>query len=228
VNTTVLPALAGSSNQKHQPVKTSLQKRSLRAAGLAIAIGLAVGNANAAISVIATPTSTNGGRIYLKFNGTDLTIGDNSGYTLRIDYQSTNVINLGDRNSIYTGDGFTSTGPVVQGTAISSDLTYNGNGSSALPTSAYYGFKYGTGLATSPLFHYGWVNLTASGSSPNKILTLNSAAINTTAGESILAGQTTATAVPEPGTFFPSALLVMGALLRRRRGRAHRSGRAAA
>ncbi len=34
--------------------------------------------------------------------------------------------------------------------------------------------------------------------------------------------------VPEPGTFFPSALLVMGALLRRRRGRASRSGSSAA
>ena len=217
MNTTVLPALAGSSNQKHQPVKTSLQKRSLRAAGLAIAIGLAVGKANAAISVIATPTSTNGGRIYLQFNGTVLTIGNNNGYSLRIDYQSTGVISLGDRNSTYTGDGFTATGSVVQGTAISSDLTYSGNFTSALPTSAYYGFKYGTGVADSPVFYYGWANLTASGSSPNKILTLNSAAINTTAGESILAGQTTATAVPEPGTFLPAALLVMGAFLRRRR-----------
>ncbi len=34
--------------------------------------------------------------------------------------------------------------------------------------------------------------------------------------------------VPEPGTFLPAAVLVMGALLRRRRGRARRSGRAAA
>jgi sulfatase modifying factor 1 len=34
--------------------------------------------------------------------------------------------------------------------------------------------------------------------------------------------------VPEPGTFIPAAALVMGALLRRRRGRASRSGRAAA
>jgi uncharacterized protein (TIGR03382 family) len=36
------------------------------------------------------------------------------------------------------------------------------------------------------------------------------------------------TAVPEPGTFLPAALLVAGALLRRRRGRASRSGRATA
>jgi hypothetical protein len=38
----------------------------------------------------------------------------------------------------------------------------------------------------------------------------------------------TATAVPEPGAFLPAAALVMGAFLRRRRGRARRSGRAAA
>ena len=37
-----------------------------------------------------------------------------------------------------------------------------------------------------------------------------------------------ATSVPEPGTFIPAAVLVMGAILRRRRSRSHRSGRATA
>ena len=36
------------------------------------------------------------------------------------------------------------------------------------------------------------------------------------------------TAVPEPGTFIPAAVLVAGAVLRRRRSRSHRSGRATA
>ena len=36
------------------------------------------------------------------------------------------------------------------------------------------------------------------------------------------------TAVPEPGTFIPAAVLVAGAILRRRRSRSHRSGRATA
>jgi uncharacterized protein (TIGR03382 family) len=36
------------------------------------------------------------------------------------------------------------------------------------------------------------------------------------------------TAVPEPGAFIPAAVLVAGALLRRRRSRSHRSGRAMA
>ena len=39
---------------------------------------------------------------------------------------------------------------------------------------------------------------------------------------------TSSTAVPEPGTFIPAAVLVAGALLRRRRSRSHRSGRATA
>ena len=39
---------------------------------------------------------------------------------------------------------------------------------------------------------------------------------------------TSATAVPEPGTFIPAAVLVAGAILRRRRSRSHRSGRATA
>ncbi len=39
---------------------------------------------------------------------------------------------------------------------------------------------------------------------------------------------TSTTAVPEPGTFIPAAALVMGALLRRRRSRSHRTGRATA
>jgi uncharacterized protein (TIGR03382 family) len=36
---------------------------------------------------------------------------------------------------------------------------------------------------------------------------------------------TSSTAVPEPGTFIPAAVLVAGALLRRRRSRSHRTGR---
>jgi uncharacterized protein (TIGR03382 family) len=39
---------------------------------------------------------------------------------------------------------------------------------------------------------------------------------------------TGSTAVPEPGTFIPAAVLVAGALLRRRRSRSHQSGRATA
>jgi hypothetical protein len=55
------------------------------------------------------------------------------------------------------------------------------------------------------------------------LLTLNSAAINTIAGESILAGQTAVTAVPEPGMWVPSLVLVLGVAFRRRRSRSKAS-----
>jgi multisubunit Na+/H+ antiporter MnhB subunit len=233
MNTAVLPALAIPSNQKHQPMKTSLQKRSLRTTGLALAIalGLAVDNATAAISAITNPTSNN--QMFLQFDGTNLTVSNNinniSGYALQIQYDDEQyMIVLTNYNKDWNADGFTQ-GVVSAGTVISSSLTYISNYmSQSLPNTQYYGFAYGTGLDQSPQYHYGWVNLTVSGSGFNGTLTLNSAAINTTAGESILAGQTTATAVPEPGTLLPAAALVAGALLRRRRGRASRSGSGAA
>jgi hypothetical protein len=234
MNTAVLPALAIPSNRKHQPMKTSLQKRSLRTTGLALAIalglGLAVDKAAAAIVVLPTPDTNE--NIYLKFDGANLTVSS-TGYVLRMNYidmMSLSYISLGSHNNTfsYSGDGFTP-GSVSAETLISSSLTYNpSNVLSTLPNSDYYGFKYGTGSGSSIQYHYGWVNLTFSGSGASATFTLNSAAINTTAGESILAGQTTATAVPEPGTLLPAAALVAGALLRRRRGRASRSGSGAA
>jgi MYXO-CTERM domain-containing protein len=81
---------------------------------------------------------------------------------------------------------------------------------------AYYGFKYATGEISAPVFYYGWVNLTVGS---GNLLTLNSAAIHTTPGASLMAGQTTTTAVPEPGAWVPSVLLVLAGALRRRRPR---------
>jgi MYXO-CTERM domain-containing protein len=222
MNTAVLPALAIPSSQKHQPMKTSLQKRSLRTTGLALAIalglglGLAVDNATAAISAITNPTNNN--QMFLEFDGTNLIVPNNVGYALAMFFDEGNfLLSLAVNNSSYNADGFTQ-GVVSAGTVISSSLTYNDNyNSQSLPNTQYYGFAYGTGSGSSIQYHYGWVNLTVSGSGSSETLTLNSAAINTAAGESILAGQTTATAVPEPGTFLPAALLVAGAFLRRRR-----------
>lgn len=194
---------------------------------LATGFLLATDNAAAAIARITTPVSITDDTIYLKYDGTNLIVSDGSSYVLRMSgfvFMDADIY-LGDHNSNYTGDGFTP-GSVSADTIISSSLTYNGNySSSTLPNSAYYGFKYGTGSDQSPQYHYGWVNLTMSSTGSSATLTLNSAAINTTPGESILAGQT---AVPEPSTFIPAAVLVAGALLRRRRPRSHRSGRATA
>ena len=72
----------------------------------------------------------------------------------------------------------------------------------------------------------------AYGTSVLKIDALGSSTVfasNLTTGNiSGLAIIPSSTAVPEPGTFLPAALLVMGALLRRRRPRSHRSVRATA
>ncbi len=182
---------------------------------LVVAVGyfLAADNAAAAISVLPTPNTSS--QIFLTFDGANLTVS-NIGYALRMGYDmEMNRIALGDYNSSYSEDGFTP-GSVSAEIVISSNLTYDGNYySSTLPNSAYYGFKYGTGSGSSIQYHYGWVNLTVS----NGALTLNSAAINTIAGESILAGQTAVTAVPEPGMWMPSLVLVLGVAFRRRRSR---------
>jgi hypothetical protein len=58
--------------------------------------------------------------------------------------------------------------------------------------------------------------------------TASTAAPSFTVGHSYPEWVPASTAVPEPSTFIPAALLVMGALLRRRRPRSHRSGRATA
>ncbi len=196
---------------------------------LVVAAGylFAADNAAAAIAVIGTPNPSN--QMLIQFDGATLTLNrDFSVYGLTIQLaqnSDTGVLRLNNWNSVYlipdVGpiDGFTITS-VNQGSVISGGSTYNVNQSGlALPSNNYFGFKYGMGLSASPVYHYGWVNLTVSGTGSNAALTLNSAAINTIAGESILAGQTAVTAVPEPRMWMPSLVLVLGVAFRRRRSR---------
>ena len=177
----------------------------------------AADNAAAAISVLAATTSND---IFLKFNGTSLSVSNASGYSLGLYYDSDmNDGGLFAWNRLFpllkNDDGFTAL-PVSHGVSISSSLDYsNSYFDSSLPDNSYYGFIYDASLNASPVYHYGWVNLTVS----NGALTLNSAAINTIAGESILAGQTAVTAVPEPRMWMPSLVLVLGVAFRRRRSR---------
>jgi hypothetical protein len=196
-------------------------------------------NAAAAIAIVTTPVSVESNdRTYLNFDGTTLAIGSNNiGYKLQMRLQRDemgDVIFLTKHNDTfgYSGDGFTF---AIAETVISSALAYNGDLFTSAPyhvSSFYYGFKYGTGSGGSIQYHYGWVNLTVDLSggtftSPYSrgTLTVNSAAINTISGESILAGQTAVTAVPEPGMWVPSSLLVCGGVYVRfiRRHRAPRS-----
>ena len=190
---------------------------------LVVAAGcfFAADHAAAAISSLAATSSND---IYLKFNGTALSVSNSSGYSLYLYYDSfMNDGGLFAWNRLFpllkNDDGFTAV-PVSQGYSISSGLDYgNSYFDSSLPDSSYYGFLYDASLNASPIYHYGWVNLTYS----SGLLTLNSAAINTIAGESILAGQTQVTAVPEPGMWVPSLVLVLGVAFRRRRSRSKAS-----
>ena len=186
---------------------------------LVVAAGyfLAVNTAAAAISALA---ATSNNDIYLKFNGTALSVSNSSGYSLGLYYDSDmNDGGLFAWNRLFpllkNDDGFTAL-PVSHGVSISSSLDYgNSSFNSSLSASSYYGFLYDASLNASPIYHYGWVNLTVN----NGALTLNSAAINTIPGESILAGQTAVTAVPEPRMWMPSLVLVLGVAFRRRRSR---------
>jgi hypothetical protein len=189
---------------------------------IAVAAGLATSLENAAATIVLmSPAPFTGEQNFLQFNTTSLSLSPSNspgvGYVLRLDWSSRdNQLALGAHSSSYSNSGFTP-GPVIANSVVNSALTYDGNYyTSSEPNGAYYGFKYATGEISAPVFYYGWVNLTAG--SDNQ-LTLNSAAINTTAGASILAGQTTSTAVPEPGSWVPSVLLVLAGALRRRRPR---------
>jgi len=188
---------------------------------LSVAAGLIIfiGKASAAISSIGASAIPYNDTGFLLFDGTTLSVSTVSPtYALRFAVfamMGPAEFALGDYNSGYAGDGFT-LASVNPDSAINSGLAYSGNiNRLPLPQNSYYGFRYAVGSADTPSYHYGWANFTANGTD----LILNAAAINTTAGEPILAGQTTTSAVPEPGAWLPSALLVFGAVIRRRRSR---------
>jgi hypothetical protein len=193
---------------------------------IAVAAGLATSLENAAATIVLmSPAPFTGEQNFLQFNTTSLSLSPSNspgvGYVLRLDW-SRSIMNyeyqlaLGAWNSNYSNSGFTQD-PIIANSVVNNASTYvEYQVTTNEPNGAYYGFKYATGEISAPVFYYGWVNLTAG--SDNQ-LTLNSAAINTTAGASILAGQTTSTAVPEPGSWVPSVLLVLAGALRRRRPR---------
>ena len=186
---------------------------------LVVAAGyfLAVNTAAAAISAITTPTSSNQDR-YLIFDGTTLgVIASNSPVnTYKFVFSKVGDFYLGKTSSDNNGNGGFTAAPITDGSLINSATGYgNSLFYSGSLNNTYVGFQYDRGTENAPSSHYGWMNFTYSGG----LLTLNSAAINTIAGESILAGQTAVTAVPEPRMWMPSLVLVLGVAFRRRRSR---------
>ena len=190
---------------------------------LVVAVGyfLAADNAAAAIAVIATPASSNQSR-YLIFDGITLGVitSNTPDNTYKFVFSKVGEFSLGKTSSDNNGNGGFTAAPITDGSLINSATGYgNSLFYSGSLNNTYIGFQYDRGTANAPSSHYGWMNFTYS----SGLLTLNSAAINTIAGESILAGQTQVTAVPEPGMWVPSLVLVLGVAFRRRRSRSKAS-----
>jgi hypothetical protein len=186
---------------------------------LVVAAGyfLAVNTAAAAISAITTPTSSNQDR-YLIFDGTTLgVIASNTPVnTYKFVFSKVGDFYLGKTSSDNNGNGGFTAAPITDGSLINSATGYgNSLFYSGSLNNTYVGFQYDRGTENAPSSYYGWMNFTYNGG----LLTLNSAAINTIPGESILAGQTAVTAVPEPRMWMPSLVLVLGVAFRRRRSR---------
>ena len=239
---------------KNQRMKTSLQIRSLRAAGLALALGLGLaamaGSAKAAIIFNEiNQTITNGQTFNFSFANKS---GPVSGYS--ISYSQEQVYSGID---FFTQQPYSFTDPAHVSLNISvngyisrynSETVTSGNSTANLnsfngvdqktfttPTQAVWvAFTYPEGASGFNNNVDGWMQLSFN----NQNAVLGAIAYENTGGN-ITIGDTgngfytpvvlqNVASVPEPGTFIPAAVLVAGALLRRRRPRSHRSGRATA
>ena len=220
------PQLPVPHTPKPSTMKTSFQKRSLRSARLALA--LALGLAAASHSVQAATVQITLNRIF--------TTSSTGGYVNNVTGQSTasNLILIINNDpgvllgvSLY-GSGF--------GTVAYSQYNFSNNFAGVFSSSSTFTFndsRINNGATTTG--HAQGVAI-MNGTTPSVNLTrivFNDASTVAPSGFSQTDGpytewSPTSTAVPEPGTFIPAAMLVVGAFLRRRRSRSHRSGCAAA
>ena len=216
----------GYTHAKPSTMKTSFQKRSLRSARFALA--LALGLAAASHSAQAATVQITLNRIF--------TTSSTGGYVNNVTGQSTasNLFLIINNDpgallgvSLY-GSGF--------GTVAYSQYNFSNNFTGVLSSSSTFTFndsRINNGATTTG--HAQGVAI-MNGTTPSVNLTrivFNDASTVAPSGFSQTDGaytewSPTSTAVPEPGTFIPAAMLVAGAFLRRRRSRSHRSGRAAA
>ena len=159
-----------------------------------------------------TPSQTNNA-IVIAFDGTSFNFGKlnvsvNNNWTI---YPPSSA----DDFTVAANSSYTITSsPIVFGATIDSTLGFTNDLSrNDSFSNAYYGLKYQAGSN----FNYGWLKL--SYDAVGYDATLVAGGMNTTLNESILAGQTAVTAVPEPGMWMPSLVLVLGVAFRRRRSR---------
>ena len=206
-------------------MKTSFQKRSLRSAGFALA--LALGLAAASHSAQAATVQITLNRIF--------TTSSTGGPVNNVTGQSTesNLLLIINNDSALKGVSLYGSG---FGTVAYSQYNFSTNFTGVVSSSTTFTFKdsrINNGATTTG--HAQGVAI-MDGTTPSVNLTrivFNDASTVAPSGFSQTDGpytewSPTSTAVPEPGTFIPAAMLVTGAFLRRRRSRSHRSGRAAA
>jgi uncharacterized protein (TIGR03382 family) len=206
-------------------MKKALQTRSPRAAGLALAIalGLAAASHSAQAAIVQI---TLGGADWTKTNSSTsesknlLITGPNntaSGVDWVFKFHQVNASGAGLHMWAYEVRG--STGTYGYG------VGYNGDAKTSFSDT-----RINSGAPTQAFVSF--IGVTNSNVTLTRVV-FNDAA--TTLDNNFTPSSTSypefgaaSTAVPEPGTFIPAAVLVAGALLRRRRTRSHRSGRATA
>ena len=227
-------------------MKTSLQIRSLRTAGLALALGLGLAAASHSAQGAILQYTLSGGTITGTLNGSPFT---SAVWSITATADTGNVIN---QNSTYNSISNWVSAPLVTigtgQTALTATLQNFGAyayddtaGGSSPNNSMFYGFDDSSIGGAAYLVSQGGVYndlktiATVTGNvafQPANNYSTNLGILKITGSTSGLGtlnvSAASSTAVPEPGTFIPAAVLVAGALLRRRRSRSHQSGRATA
>ena len=211
-------------------MKKALQTRSPRAArlALALALGLAAASHSAqATTVQITLGSANGFKYSLPGPAANMTQLD---VTLDGIPDSVYLLNNGSEVGLFNGPDSMSSDYIAYSYNFGSGLALSGN-----PTFTFQdadinggnlttGYAQGVGVADATNNVY-TVTLTRVVFNDDGTPFANNFSLSP---DSYPEFSATSTAVPEPGTFIPAAVLVAGALLRRRRSRSHRSGRATA
>ncbi len=215
-------------------MKTSLLKRSLRTVGLALALGLGLAAVNPSAQA-ATVQITLGGP-----NWTFSTSSNPYGSpNLLLDVTGDTITDAITVSNITTD---ATSSPFLKGVKMESingliAQAYIELGFINSRMSEYAQFNFQDTRINGGASTRGWAQGTATIESGVPTVTLTRVVFDnaSTFAPSFNGSETgitewspTSTAVPEPGTFIPAAVLVAGALLRRRRSRSHRTGRATA